>query len=172
MLDFKKDKNTNRYVLKSSKALTRYGNVVEEIIEDLSHTHMRVSGKIETKVNKLKKLYSQLKEGKPTKKEVEYIKENLDGLIKGLGYNKLMIFPHKREKARAKKRGENLEGFVHDMAAAILALAGVFFILAPESPTVTGLTVLNLTNPATTSLSMAFGVVLVATSVFLLLRKK
>lgn len=111
-------------------------------------------------------------------KKLEKLESKAEQIIEKLGYKERGVLG-KFQKRRAKRHAKSLEEttdeatrFVDQIAAAILALAGVFFVLAPESPTVTGLAVLNLTNPVNTSLSMAFGIVLITTSLILLLRKK
>ena len=125
---------------------------------------------------KLGDLYDKLETGrfgKEEKKENSQLIRRAEDLEKKYGkHGKILKIFGTSRKEKAGKGAENLEGIVEDITAAVLALAGVFFILAPESPAITGFAVLNITNPINTSLSMAFGIVLIATSLFLLLRKK
>jgi len=164
------------------KASEKYGSLAEHIQADLGH----VVGKLDRATKPAKAQYAKavdilqkLLNGNDSPEKLYELQQQVDELIEKLGYPSTKRDASLKEvKKKARHRGEKaseLEEAVASLekvAAAVLALVGVFFILAPESPTITGLAVLNLTNPLNTSLSMAFGIVLIATSFLILLLKK
>lgn len=179
----KHEEGGRTYWTLTPKDFNSYNNLFEKIEKDLSHAHGKVERavkpareKYQTAVALLQKL---IHNGANSPEELYKLEKEADELIEKLGYTSpRKVISLKDVKKKAKKRGEQASALeeavdtLEKVAAAILALAGVFFILAPESPTITGLTILNITNPVNTSLSMAFGIVLIATSLFFLLRKK